>query len=60
MESLKGCCGSGTYEYAGTCKNLSTCSDRTKYVFWDAVHPSEKMYKFVADTALELILNYMF
>ncbi|KAL2244403.1 UNVERIFIED_CONTAM: GDSL esterase/lipase [Sesamum indicum] len=59
-EALKGCCGSGTYEYGNTCKDLSTCSDRTKYVFWDAVHPTERMYKIIADDVLELILSYMF
>ncbi|KAL0363426.1 UNVERIFIED_CONTAM: GDSL esterase/lipase [Sesamum calycinum] len=60
VEALKGCCGSGTYEYGKTCKDLSTCSDRTKYVFWDAVHPTERMYKIIADDALQLILSYMF
>ncbi|KAL0442700.1 UNVERIFIED_CONTAM: GDSL esterase/lipase [Sesamum latifolium] len=59
-EALKGCCGSGTYEFGYTCKDLSTCSDRTKYVFWDAIHPTQRMYKIVADDALELILSYMF
>ncbi|KAL0398522.1 UNVERIFIED_CONTAM: GDSL esterase/lipase [Sesamum radiatum] len=59
-EALKGCCGSGAYEYGITCKHMSTCSDRTKYVFWDAIHPTERMYKILADGALELILSYMF
>ncbi|KAI3456198.1 hypothetical protein Pfo_012861 [Paulownia fortunei] len=56
-EPLKGCCGSGTYEYGSTCKDMSTCSDRTTYVFWDAVHPTEKMYKIIADKALDVLLN---
>ncbi|KAL0353023.1 UNVERIFIED_CONTAM: GDSL esterase/lipase [Sesamum angustifolium] len=60
VEALKGCCGSGTNEYGKTCKDMSTCSDRTKYVFWDAVHPTERMYKIIADDALQLILSYMF
>ncbi|XP_016470566.1 GDSL esterase/lipase At5g45950-like isoform X1 [Nicotiana tabacum] len=54
-ETRNGCCGTGTTEYGETCKGLSTCADRTKFVFWDAVHPSEKMHKIMADEALKAI-----
>ncbi|KAL5576643.1 hypothetical protein UlMin_018342 [Ulmus minor] len=54
-ETSKGCCGSGTIEYGDSCKGMNTCSDPTKYVFWDAVHPTEKMYKILADEALESV-----
>ncbi|CAK9152563.1 unnamed protein product [Ilex paraguariensis] len=54
-ETSKGCCGSGMFEYGGTCRGLNTCADPTKYVFWDAVHPTEKMYKIIADEALKSI-----
>lgn len=54
-ETSKGCCGTGTIEYGDTCKGLTTCSEPEKYVFWDAVHPTEKMYKIVALEALALI-----
>ncbi|XP_059291102.1 GDSL esterase/lipase At5g45950 isoform X1 [Lycium ferocissimum] len=54
-ETSKGCCGTGTTEYGETCKGLKACADRTKFVFWDAVHPSEKMYKIMADEALKAI-----
>ncbi|KAF5206146.1 GDSL esterase/lipase [Thalictrum thalictroides] len=47
-----GCCGTGTIEYGDTCEGMSTCKDASKYVFWDAVHPTEKMYKIIADEAL--------
>ncbi|XP_059663812.1 GDSL esterase/lipase At5g45950 [Cornus florida] len=53
VDTTKGCCGSGTYEYGDTCKGLSTCADPTKYVFWDAVHLTGKMYKIIADEALD-------
>ncbi|KAL3851369.1 hypothetical protein ACJIZ3_013251 [Penstemon smallii] len=56
-EPLKGCCGSGTYEYGPTCKDLNTCPDRTKYIFWDAVHLTESMYKIIAEKALEFFGN---
>ncbi|KAI6703680.1 hypothetical protein NL676_012816 [Syzygium grande] len=51
-ETSKGCCGTGTVEYGDTCKGLTTCSEPEKYVFWDAVHPTEKMYKIVALKAI--------
>ncbi|KAA8515187.1 hypothetical protein F0562_018366 [Nyssa sinensis] len=54
-ETSKGCCGSGVIEFGDTCKGLSTCADPTKYVFWDAVHPTQQMYKIIADDALETV-----
>lgn len=52
-ETSKGCCGSGTTEYGDTCKGMDTCGDESKYVFWDAVHPTQKMYQIIANRALE-------
>ncbi|OVA11087.1 Lipase [Macleaya cordata] len=54
-ETSKGCCGSGTIEFGDTCKGMSTCKDPSKYVFWDAVHPTEKMYRIIADEALRSV-----
>ncbi|GAB2298622.1 hypothetical protein Dimus_032692 [Dionaea muscipula] len=59
-ETLKGCCGSGTYEYGETCRGLSACADRSKYVFWDAIHPSESMYKILADEILKSVTQDFF
>ncbi|KAK4399183.1 GDSL esterase/lipase [Sesamum angolense] len=40
-----GCCGSGTIELSVLCNSLSAvCSDDSKYVFWDSVHPTEAAY----------------
>ncbi|XP_057949094.1 GDSL esterase/lipase At5g45950 [Malania oleifera] len=54
-ETSKGCCGSGTIEFGEMCKDLTTCSNRSAYLFWDAVHPTEKMYKIIADEVLNSI-----
>ncbi|KAK0589950.1 hypothetical protein LWI29_020507 [Acer saccharum] len=46
-----GCCGTGTFEAGNLC-NLDaslTCTDATKFVFWDAIHPTEKTYKIISD-----------
>ncbi|XP_076917076.1 GDSL esterase/lipase At5g45950-like [Bidens hawaiensis] len=60
VETSKGCCGTGTYEYGISCKGMDACADRDKYLFWDAVHPTAKMYKIVADGALSSIITNIF
>ncbi|KAI3959973.1 hypothetical protein MKW92_001136 [Papaver armeniacum] len=47
----EGCCGTGTIEFAVLCEagNPLTCTDPSKNVFFDAVHPSEKVYGMVAN-----------
>lgn len=54
-EVSKGCVGTGTVEMGDSCRGVGTCSDASGYVFWDAVHPTEKMYKIIADGAIKSI-----
>ncbi|KAK3207040.1 hypothetical protein Dsin_021086 [Dipteronia sinensis] len=54
-ECTKGCCATGIIEYGDTCKDMSTCDDPSKYVFWDAVHPTQKMYQIIAQKGLQSI-----
>ncbi|KAG5516975.1 hypothetical protein RHGRI_037647 [Rhododendron griersonianum] len=45
-EVSSGCCGTGLLEASYLCNSDSyVCSDASKYVFWDSIHPSEKAYK---------------
>ncbi|XP_020687782.1 GDSL esterase/lipase At2g04570 [Dendrobium catenatum] len=45
-----GCCGaSGLMELGYLCKIPLTCKNADKYVFWDAIHPTQKMNKLLAD-----------
>ncbi|KAG4945648.1 hypothetical protein AAZX31_15G076600 [Glycine max] len=60
VDGSKGCVGTGTVEYGDSCKGMDTCSDPDKYVFWDAVHPTQKMYKIIADEATESFINNFF
>ncbi|KAL2341816.1 hypothetical protein Fmac_009756 [Flemingia macrophylla] len=60
IESSKGCVGTGTIEYADSCRGVSTCSNPDEYVFWDAVHPTQKMYKIIADEATESLVKEFF
>ncbi|KAL5791692.1 hypothetical protein ACOSP7_000286 [Xanthoceras sorbifolium] len=46
-----GCCGTGTFEAGILCNRDTpfTCTDATKFVFWDSIHPSEKTNKIISD-----------
>eukprot|EP00253_Pinus_taeda_P009913 PITA_09913 len=56
--SNRGCCGTGYTEVGITCNsNISfICPDASKYVFWDAVHSTEKTYHLTAKMVLD---NYI-
>ncbi|XP_050209214.1 GDSL esterase/lipase At2g40250-like [Mercurialis annua] len=59
-ETLKGCCGTGLFEFGPTCTPTTpTCPDASKYVFWDAVHPSLASYKVFADLAIRTVIPYV-
>ncbi|XP_072984714.1 GDSL esterase/lipase At3g14820-like [Typha latifolia] len=59
--SDKGCCGTGETEASVFCNSetSTTCSDVTKYVFWDSYHPTEKAYKIIVDVIYEKYVKYM-
>ncbi|KNA21447.1 hypothetical protein SOVF_043080, partial [Spinacia oleracea] len=55
----RGCCGTGLIEGAFACNSLSPiCDDRSKYLFWDAVHPTERSYYFLFE-ALRPIVDFI-
>lgn len=58
--SSKGCIGTGQYELGDLCKGQSICADPNQYVFWDAVHPTEKMYRLIADEVLTSVVDGIF
>ncbi|KAJ0960053.1 hypothetical protein J5N97_000168 [Dioscorea zingiberensis] len=42
-ETKKGCCGTGLFEIGPLCNTMSpVCDDVSSYVFFDAIHPTEK------------------
>ncbi|CAN1312514.1 GDSL esterase/lipase At1g74460 [Linum perenne] len=52
------CCSLGRIRPALTCTPASTlCKDRSKYVFWDEYHPSDRANQMIAD---ELIKKFGF
>ncbi|KAJ3708132.1 hypothetical protein LUZ61_011837 [Rhynchospora tenuis] len=54
-----GCCATGKFEVAFLCdsRHPLTCRDASKYLFWDAFHPTEKTNYLIGDVTLHLILR---
>ncbi|KAI3993505.1 hypothetical protein MKX01_002518 [Papaver californicum] len=53
----QGCCGTGMIEMGFLCSGLSpSCSDASKYMFWDAVHPTEATYRTLASILQQSVL----
>ncbi|GAV85325.1 Lipase_GDSL domain-containing protein [Cephalotus follicularis] len=52
----RGCCGTGNIEVSILCNGLEdalTCTDVSKYIFWDSYHPTEKAYKILASQIVQ-------
>jgi phospholipase/lecithinase/hemolysin len=57
-----GCCGTtGRFEMGYMCNEASplTCADAGNYAFWDAIHPTEHLHRFLADRKMNTSL-YVF
>ncbi|KAJ0986766.1 hypothetical protein J5N97_005122 [Dioscorea zingiberensis] len=54
-----GCCATGLFELGYLCSqwNPFTCPDANKFVFWDAVHPTEKTSRIVAHYLVNTTLS---
>ncbi|KAL6546551.1 hypothetical protein OROMI_022272 [Orobanche minor] len=56
-----GCCGSGLIETSLLCNiRSSVCSDDSKYVFWDSVHPTEAAYYIIFQTVLPILNQFLY
>ncbi|XP_061376593.1 GDSL esterase/lipase At2g40250-like [Gastrolobium bilobum] len=59
-QTHKGCCGTGLLEMGPICNVLdTTCPDASKYLFWDAVHPSQAGYWFLTQNGRKTVLPYV-
>ncbi|KAL8201992.1 hypothetical protein R6Q57_011139 [Mikania cordata] len=57
----RGCCGTGTIEVIYLCNILTpTCSDRSRYFFWDGFHLTEKGNSIIVNHILEDLVNALF
>ncbi|GMH05487.1 hypothetical protein Nepgr_007327 [Nepenthes gracilis] len=55
----RGCCGTGYVETSFLCNSKShVCSDASKYVFWDSIHPTERAY-YLVFMALRPVIDFI-
>ncbi|PVH48563.1 hypothetical protein PAHAL_4G358500 [Panicum hallii] len=54
-EVSRGCCGSGVIEVGQTCRGRRTCGDPSRYLYWDAVHPTERTNQHFANVMMDSI-----
>ncbi|KAF8775849.1 hypothetical protein HU200_004242 [Digitaria exilis] len=54
-EISRGCCGSGVIEVGQTCRGRRTCGDPSSYLYWDAVHPTERTNQHIANVMMDSI-----
>uniref|UniRef100_A0A0E0JWL0 Uncharacterized protein n=1 Tax=Oryza punctata TaxID=4537 RepID=A0A0E0JWL0_ORYPU len=61
VENVKtGCCGvTGVFEMGYMCGARSplTCADASKFAFWDAIHPTERLHRAIADAKMNTTLH---
>ena len=51
VETRRACCGHGFLSTAEFCnaKTEGTCADASKFVFFDSLHPTQTVYKRIAE-----------
>ncbi|KAJ4751026.1 GDSL esterase/lipase [Rhynchospora pubera] len=53
QDTNRGCCGTGLTEVGPLCNFLTpTCKNVSSYIFYDAVHPTQRVYQLLTDTAI--------
>ncbi|PKA63586.1 GDSL esterase/lipase [Apostasia shenzhenica] len=52
-----GCCSNGLVEMGYMCRSPLTCWDANQYVFWDALHPTQKMNLLLASHTINTTLS---
>ncbi|KAM0878178.1 hypothetical protein ACQ4PT_035029 [Festuca glaucescens] len=56
-ETRRGCCGTGLTEVGLLCNVFThTCRNSSSYVFYDAVHPTERVYRIATDYILKKVI----
>ncbi|KAK7276486.1 hypothetical protein RIF29_17626 [Crotalaria pallida] len=55
------CCATGMFEMGYACSrgSMFSCSDASKYVFWDSFHPTERTNSIVASYVVEHVLSHL-
>jgi phospholipase/lecithinase/hemolysin len=59
--TAEGCCGTGVIETSVLCAvdAALTCQDADKYVFFDAIHPTQRAYRILANEIIKTVLQVL-
>lgn len=58
VETKRGCCGTGLVEFGPLCTPVTpTCEKASKYLFWDAAHPTEPAYQYMAGILVNQVIS---
>uniref|UniRef100_A0A453FUK8 GDSL esterase/lipase n=1 Tax=Aegilops tauschii subsp. strangulata TaxID=200361 RepID=A0A453FUK8_AEGTS len=56
-ETTLGCCGTGLTEVGILCNRFTPiCRNVSSYVFYDAVHPTERVYRIATDYIVKNVI----
>ncbi|CAK9164140.1 unnamed protein product [Ilex paraguariensis] len=57
VETSKGCCGTELLGAVPLCDiNCQICPNRSQYMFWDGIHPSQSAYKYLSEYLTKTLL----
>ncbi|KAH0453272.1 hypothetical protein IEQ34_017596 [Dendrobium chrysotoxum] len=56
---VKGCCGNGTLEYGETFNGKELCANPKSYLFFDDVHPLEKIFDVADGFGVGMVVSVM-
>ncbi|XP_019418505.1 PREDICTED: GDSL esterase/lipase At2g40250-like [Lupinus angustifolius] len=60
VQTLEGCCGTGLLEMGPVCNVFDPiCMDPSKYLFWDAVHLTQRGYSILAESGRQYLIPYI-
>ncbi|KAK1356718.1 GDSL esterase/lipase [Heracleum sosnowskyi] len=62
VETRRGCCGTGIFLETGPLciATASMCSNSSKYLFFDSVHPGQEAYQFIFKYSFQRLLQQYF
>jgi phospholipase/lecithinase/hemolysin len=57
VETKRGCCGTGLIEFGPLCTPVTPTGEMaSKYLFWDAAHPIELAYRYIAAILVKQVI----
>ncbi|KAF3330607.1 GDSL esterase/lipase [Carex littledalei] len=60
QETKRGCCGTGLAEVGPLCNFLTPiCKNVSSYIFYDAVHPTQRVYQLLTDSVMKTIMQLL-